>query len=99
MEIKLNSGVKINTSYLMDCDIVSYFSLEEELHCAKTGEICNSRIQMRITTHALANNFSICLLLQVWDDRLGGKVYFTEYHPSKEASFKRKEELLYGIGT
>ena len=94
MEIILNSGVKFKFTALMDCWINDYYVLEDELKYAKSGDICNSRIQMRITTHALANRFPVCLLIQVWDDDLEGHVYFTEYHPDKKSAEKRKKELV-----
>lgn len=94
MEIILNSGVKINADYLMNCYIDYYYTLNFELEYAKIGEACVSRTQMRITTHALANNFPVCLIIEVWDDNLKGQAYFTEYHPDEESANKRQRELL-----
>ena len=94
MEIVLNSGVKINTSKITGCCFAQLYKLEDELHYAKTGEMCSSRIQMRITTHALAYNFPVCLIIEAWDDNSKRHIYFTEYHPDKESANKRQRELL-----
>lgn len=94
MEIKLNSGVIISSDSLVSCYIAPHYTLKDELHFAKTGEICNSRVQMRITTHALAYNFPTCLLLQVWNYNLEGYLYFTEYHPDIESAEMRIKELM-----
>ena len=99
MEIILNSGAKFKFITLVDCWIDSHYVLEDELKYAKSGDICGSRVQMKITTHALANRFPVCLLIQVWSDNLDGYMYLTEYHPDKESALKRKKELLNGVGT
>ena len=95
MEIKLNSGVIISSDSLVSCYIAPHYTLESELHFAKTGEICNSRTQMRITTHALAHNFPICLIIEVYDDDLEGKVYLTEFHPDINTAKKRIVDLMH----
>ena len=98
MQIKLNNGLVIDSSRIVDAHIESFYDLETEAAYARTKDIRNSRTQMRVTTHALGHECNTCILILLADVESNGEIsdYYTEYHPDPETAEKRICELLYG---
>lgn len=98
MEIKLNNGLPIDSSRIVEVHIDPFYNLESEAVYAHTKDIRNSRTQMRVTTHALGHECNTCILILLADVESNGEIsdYYTEYHPDSETAEKRIHELLYG---
>ena len=98
MEIKLNNGLVIDSSKIVEVHIDPFYNLESEAVYAHTKNVKTSRTQMRVTTHALGHEYSTCILILLADVESNGEIsdYYTEYHPDPEIAEKRIRELLYG---
>lgn len=98
MQIKLNNGLVIDSSRIVEAHIDPFYNLESEAVYAHTKDIRNSRNQMRVTTHALGHECTTCILILLADVESNGEIsdYYTEYHPDPETAEKRIRELIYG---
>lgn len=98
MEIKLNNGLIIDSSRIIDAYIDSFYTLRSEALYAHTKDIRSSRNQMRVTTYALGHEYNICILILLANEDVPGEIsdYYTEHYPDTETAEKRIRELLYG---
>lgn len=97
MQIKLNNGLIIDSSKIVEAYIDPYYNLESEAVYARTKDVRSSRTQRRVTTHALGHECNICILILLADAESNGEIsdYYTEYHPDIETAEKRIHELVY----
>lgn len=98
MEIKLNNGLIIDSARIVDAHIDPFYNLQFEVNYAQSKELKNSRIQRRVTTHALGHEYNSCILIVLASESVIGEIseYYTEYHPDNKTAKKRIRELVYG---